>query len=47
MIFEREYKEFIIIKVNLNTIKNNNEEYSYDEDDFYLEPNNIGYDDII
>ncbi len=45
--FEREYKEFIIIKVNFNIIKNNNEEYPYNKDDLYLKPNNTGYDDII
>ncbi len=45
--FERKYEEFIIIETNLNIIRNNNEEYSYNEDDLYLESNNIGYNNII
>ncbi len=45
--FEREYKEFIIIKVNLNIIRNDREEYLYNEDNLYFEPNNTGYNDII
>ncbi len=44
---EREYKEFTVIGVNLNIIRNDNEEYPYNEDNLYLESNNIGYDDII
>ncbi len=47
LISKREYKEFIIIGVNLNTIRNNGEEYLYDENDFYFEPNNIAYNNII
>ncbi len=45
--FEREYEEFIIIKVNFNIIRKDSEEYLYEENDFYLEFNNIGYNDII
>ncbi len=45
--FKREYKEFTIIKINLNTIRNNNEEYPYNEDDLYFEPNNVEYNNII
>ncbi len=45
--FEREYKEFIVIGVNLNTVKKDSEEYLYKEDDLYLEFNNIGYNGII
>ncbi len=45
--FEREYKEFIVIGVNLNIAKNNGEEYPYDEDNFYFEFNNAGYNDIV
>ncbi len=45
--FEREYKEFIVIRVNLNTVRNDDEEYLYNENDLYFEPNNIGYDNII
>ena len=45
--FEEEYKEFIIIRVNLNIIKNNNKKYSYNKDDLYLEFNNAGYNNII
>ncbi len=44
---KKKHKEFTIIKVNLNIIKNNGEEYSYDKDNLYLKSNNIGYDDII
>ncbi len=45
--FEREYKEFIVIRVNFNIIKKNDEKYPYDKDDLYLKPNNIGYYNII
>ncbi len=45
--FEREYEEFTIIGVNLSTVKKDNEEYLYDEDDLYLEFNNVGYNSII
>ncbi len=45
--FKKEYKEFIIIRINLNTVRNNSEEYLYNEDDLYLESNNIGYNSII
>ncbi len=44
---EKEYEEFIVIRVNLNIIKEDNEEYLYNEDDPYLEPNNIRYNGII
>ncbi len=47
MVFEEEYKEFIIIKVNLNIARNDGEEYPYNKDDLYLEPNNVGHNDII
>ncbi len=45
--FKREYEEFTIIKINLNIVKNNNEEYSYNEDNPYLEFNNVEYNNII
>ncbi len=45
--FKKEYKEFTIIRVNLNTIKNDGEEHPYNENDLYLEPNNAGYNGII
>jgi len=45
--FEREYKEFTVIKVNFNTIKENNEKHPYNKDDLYLEPNNVKYNSII
>ncbi len=44
---EKEYKEFIVINVNLNIVKNDGEEYPYDKDDLYLEFNNIGYHSIV
>ncbi len=45
--FKKEYEEFIVIRINFSIVKNNNEEHFYNEDDLYLEPNNIGYNDII
>ncbi len=45
--FKRKHKEFTIIKVNLNTTKNNGEKHPYNKDNLYLKPNNIGYNDII
>ncbi len=44
---EGEYEEFTIIKINLNTVRNNGEEYLYDENDLYFEFNNIEYNSII
>ncbi len=43
---EKEYKEFIVIKVNLNTAKNNGKKHPYNKDDLYLEPNNAGHNNI-
>ncbi len=43
---EGEYKEFIVIGVNLNIIRNNSEEYLYNKNDLYLKFNNAGYNDI-
>ncbi len=45
--FKREYKEFTVIKINLNTVKKDNEEYPYNENNLYLKLNNIGYHNII
>ncbi len=45
--FKKNYKEFIIIKVNLNTVKNNSEEHLYNKDDLYLKSNNTRYNNII
>jgi len=45
--FERKHKEFTVIKVNLNIARNDSKEYLYDEDDLYLEFNNVGYNSII
>ncbi len=47
LIFKREYEEFTVMGVNLSTAKNNDEEYLHDEDDPYLEPNNIRHYDIV
>ncbi len=44
---EKEYKEFIVIRVNLNIIKKDDKEYFYNKDDLYLKSNNIGYNNII
>ena len=44
--FEREHKEFIVIGINLNTVKNNGEKHPYNKDNLYLKPNNIRYNGI-
>jgi len=44
---EKEYEEFTVIGINFNIIKNNGEEYLYDENDFYFEFNNARYNNII
>ncbi len=41
------YKEFIIIEINPNTIKRDDEKHFYNEDDLYLESNNVRYYNII
>ncbi len=45
--FKRKHEEFIVIRINLNIVKNNSEKHLYDKNDFYFESNNIGYDSII
>ncbi len=45
--FKEKYKEFTVIKVNFNIIKKDNEKYLYNKDNFYLEFNNVKYNDII
>jgi len=45
--FKGEHEEFIVIRVNLNIIRGDDEEYSYDKDNLYLEFNNVGYYNII
>ncbi len=47
MAFEKEHEEFSVIEINLNIVKNDSEEYPYNENNLYLESNNVGYDDII
>ena len=47
MVFEGEYEEFIVIEVNLNTIRRDDKEHFYNKDDLYFEFNNIEYNDII
>ncbi len=47
MAFKREYEEFIVIRINFNTVKRDNEEYLYNEDDLYFEFNNVEYNSII
>ena len=47
LVFEREYKEFTIIRINLSIVRNNSEEYLYNKDDLYLKFNNVGYNNII
>ncbi len=41
LILERKHKEFIIIEINLNTTKKNDEKHPYNKDHPYLEPNNV------
>ncbi len=41
LVFEREYEEFIVIRVNLSIVKKDNEKR------LYLEFNNVGYDGIV
>ncbi len=45
--FKEKHEEFIVIKVNFNTIKKDDEEYPYNEDDLYFESNNIEHYNII
>ncbi len=45
--FKKKYKEFIIMDINLNITRNDNEEHLYKEDDPYLELNNVEYHNII
>ncbi len=45
--FEGKYKEFTVIRINFNIAKNDDKEYPYNEDNFYLEPNNTKYDGIV
>jgi len=45
--FKREHEEFIVIRVNLSIVKNNGKKHPYNEDDLYLEFNNIEYNNII
>ena len=47
LVFEEEYEEFTVIRVNFNIEKNDSEEYLYDENNLYFESNNVGYNDII
>ena len=47
MVPKGKHEEFTVIKVNLNTVRNNDEEHPYNKDDLYLKPNNAKYDDII
>ncbi len=45
--FEGEYEEFTVIRVNLNTVRKDDKEQSYNEDNFYLEFNNVEHYNII
>ena len=45
--FEREYKEFTVIKVNLSIVKRDDKKHLYNENNLYLESNNVGYHSII
>ncbi len=44
---KRKYKEFIVIGINLNIVRNDGEKHLYNKNDLYFEPNNTGYNDII
>ena len=41
LVFEEEHEEFIVIRVNLNTVKRDNEEHFYNKDNLYFESNNV------
>ncbi len=45
--FKKEHKEFTVIKVNFNIVKNDSEKHLYNKDDLYLKSNNTGYNNII
>jgi len=45
--FEKEHEKFTDIKVNLNITKGDDKEHLYNEDDLYLESNNVGYNNIV
>ena len=47
LISEGEYKEFIVMDINLSIIRNDNEKHPYKKDDPYFEPNNVRYHSII
>ena len=47
LIFEREYEEFTVMEINFNTVRGNDEEYPYNEDNLYFESNNVRYNNII
>ena len=47
LVFEREYEEFIVIGINLSIVKRDNEEYLYNKNNPYLEPNNVGHHSIV
>ncbi len=41
---KEKYKEFTIIGINFNIIREDKEKYLYNEDNLYFEFNNIEYD---
>ena len=45
--FKKEYKEFTIIKISLNTVKKDDKEYLYNKNNLYFEFNNIKHHNII
>ncbi len=47
MVSKRKHEEFTVIKINLNTARNDGEKHLYKEYNLYLEFNNAGYNDII
>ncbi len=44
---EGKYKEFTVIRVYFNIIRNNGKKYLYNEDNLYFKSNNIEYNNII
>ncbi len=44
---KEKHEEFTVIRVNLNTIRRDSKEHLYNENDLYLESNNIGYYSIV
>ncbi len=47
LVFKEKHEEFTVIRINFSIIKRDKEEHLYNEDDLYLESNNVRYNSII